>query len=69
MSQTDLMIDSIRRAMAEDGRTQGAFAADLGISEKHLSLIYNGRANPSFGLLDRMLDFLALDLRVERRDG
>lgn len=67
-SPTDTMIDVIRERMLADGRTQREFAADLGISPKHLSEVFNGWADPSFKLLDKMLEFLGLDLRVVSRD-
>lgn len=67
-SPTDTMIDVLREAMLAQGMTQRDLADQLGISQKHMSRVFNGWADPSFKLLDRMLSTLGLDLQVVPRE-
>lgn len=63
------MIDVIRERMLALGMTQKELAAQLGVTQKHISQVFNGWADPSFALLDFMLEVLDLDLRVVPRAG
>lgn len=57
----DDLIDDIRFLCEEQYASHAEFAAALRISPKHLSQIFNGHANASYSLLDRM--FAALNVR------
>lgn len=47
-------IEEIFRRLVTDGRTQADFARALGVSQKHISMIFTNQADPSLSLLRRM---------------
>lgn len=60
----DWVIDQIRERMVARDWTQAGFASALGISQKHLSQVFNGHADASYKLLDAMLVLLEAELVV-----
>jgi transcriptional regulator with XRE-family HTH domain len=50
----------VRQALDEDGATQADLARHLGVSQKHVSRLLNGRDEGSLLLWSRMLDLLGV---------
>jgi transcriptional regulator with XRE-family HTH domain len=63
---TDPVIPHIRAEMRAQGVTQREMADRLQISEKHLSMMLNGRAGLSLPMLRRMFAELDLELVIAR---
>ena len=53
-----------RQAIEERKLRQKDICVDLGLSEKHLSQILNGKALPSVDLVVKMADYMGLPVRT-----
>lgn len=60
---------TIRGRRRELGRSQGAVAADAGVSRQWLSEVEAGKATAEVGLVLAVLEVLAVDLVPVARDG
>jgi transcriptional regulator with XRE-family HTH domain len=52
----------VRSALSEDGATQSDLARHLGVSQKHVSRLLNGRDEGSLSQWSRMLDLCGVDV-------
>ena len=60
MNAVDALLDQVRAAVEVSDRPRVFIERDLGISQKHLSMIMRGHADPSLNLLRRMCDVLGI---------
>lgn len=59
---TTLLADNVRRLRLAKSMTQDELAGELGIEQQVISLIENGRANPTVLLLDAMAEALKVQV-------
>lgn len=59
-----LAMGIVRDRLRERGITQATAAEAIGISEKHISQILTGKTGASFGLLERLLAYVGLQLTI-----
>lgn len=64
MNPVDELLTEVRQALWDTDRAQVLIADDLGISQKHLSMIRQGHAEPSMGLLRRLCSLLGVRARA-----
>lgn len=58
VNPVDALLDDVRGRLLVTSRPQVLIARGLGITPKHLSMIRQGHADPSLGLLRRMYSLL-----------
>ncbi len=66
---SDQLTDQLRRAIDESGHTRYRIAKETGIDESALAKFYNGRRTLSMDALDRLGEYLKLEIVVKRTTG
>jgi transcriptional regulator with XRE-family HTH domain len=67
--RTKSMSDQIRQAIDDSGVTRYRIAQETGISEAALSKFYNGQRGINTATLDRLGDFLGLEVITRKKGG
>jgi transcriptional regulator with XRE-family HTH domain len=57
--------DQVRKALVDSGISRYRVSKDLGISQAQLSKFVNRKAGLSVGALDRLCEFLGLEVRAK----
>ena len=61
------MTDQLRQAIDDSGVTRYRIAQDTGIDESALAKFYNGKRGLSLDNLDRLFEYLALRIVMDRK--
>lgn len=56
----------IKSELVRQNISQAQMARDLGVSQRHLSYIVQGKSDPSMGLLGLMMAYLGLRIAIQR---
>jgi predicted XRE-type DNA-binding protein len=63
------ILDIIRQAIEQSGKTQYRIAEDMGLNESHLSKFVRGEAGLSFDRLVALLEYLGMELTIQPKKG
>jgi transcriptional regulator with XRE-family HTH domain len=63
------ILDVIRQAIEQSGKTQYRIAKDMGLNESHLSKFVRGEAGLSFERLVALVEYLGMELTIRVRKG
>ncbi len=62
-----LILKAIRRAIRESGQSRYAIAKAVGIDQGHLSKLMKGRAGLSLESVEKLAEFLDLEIIVQKK--
>ena len=62
-----LILDAIRKAIDKSGRSRYAIAKAVGIDQGHLSKVMKGQAGLSLENLEKLLEYLDLEVSVRKK--
>ena len=61
--------DQIRRAIGDSGETRYRIAQETGLNEAALGKFFHGERGLSLDSLDKLADYLGLEVVIKRRKG
>ncbi|MBU0637318.1 MAG: helix-turn-helix domain-containing protein [Planctomycetes bacterium] len=67
MTDVGRLLDDIRAAIAESGKTRYRIAQDTGISQAQLSRLMSGKRGLSLDALEKLADALGWEVVIRRR--
>lgn len=62
------LVDAIRRAVEESGKTRYRIAKESGVSAGQLSRLVNGERGMTVDTIERLADYLGLRISIQPKD-
>jgi transcriptional regulator with XRE-family HTH domain len=62
------LVDAIRRAVEASGKTRYRIAKESGVSAGQLSRLVNGERGMTVDTIERLAEYLELEIRIEPKD-